>query len=464
MAGDLRLPLAGMRVLDLSYVFAVPYMGGLLSDLGAEVIKVEAPHRLDQTRATFGPYLDNDPGDEPWNRTGTFHVLNRGKRSLVLDLGKEEGRAVLKRLVAKSDFLLENFTPRVMRGWNLHFEELHKINPALIMLSNTGYGNSGPWSAFPSQGTTLEATMGITWYSGYTDDKPWKVGQSYPDFLACWTGLFALLAALNYRRRTGQGQWIDLGMYQIGAALVPEPVLQVQENGEDWERLGNAHRSLAPYNLYPARGEDAWIAISVTSDEQWRSLVAAIGQPALQDDERFADMPARMRNREPLDAIIADWTRGQDAWKLTRTLQDAGIAAGPVLNSRDLLLDAHLRVRRFYELISHPDPVGERPVIGRPYRFRFRELKIGKGAPRFGEDNGYVLRDVLGLAEEEIARLYESQVVSDRPTAKVTASPQNFEHMLQVGSLKEIDPDHRSRFGGDEAAPMPPVREAARGD
>lgn len=464
MAGDPRLPLAGMRVLDLSYVFAVPYMGGLLSDLGAEVIKVEAPHRLDQTRATFGPYLDNVPGDEPWNRTGTFHILNRGKRSLVLDLGKEEGRAILKQLVGKSEFLLENFTPRVMRGWNLHFEELHKINPALIMLSNTGYGNSGPWSAFPSQGTTLEATMGITWYSGYADDKPWKVGQSYPDFLACWTGLFALLAALNYRRRTGQGQWIDLGMYQIGAALVPEPMLEVQENGEDWERLGNAHRSLAPYNLYPACGDDAWIAISATSDEQWRSLVRAIGQPALQDDERFAEMPARIRNREALDAIIADWTRGWDAWELTHVLQDAGIAAGPVLNSRDLLLDAHLRARRFYELVDHPGPVGERPVIGRPYRFRFREMKIRKGAPRFGEDNAYVLRDVLGLSDEEIARLYESQVVSDRPTVKVTASPQNFEHMLQIGALKEIDPDHRSRFDSDEAALMPSALEGARGD
>jgi len=255
---DSRSPLAGLRVLDLSYVFAVPYMGGLLSDLGAEVIKVEAPHRLDQTRATFGPYLDNDPGDEPWNRTGTFHMLNRGKRSFVLDLGKPAGRELLKKLVAKSDMVLDNFTPRVMRGWDLHYEQLRKVNPALIMLSNTGYGSTGPWSAFPSQGTTLEATMGITHYSGYRNDKPWKVGQSYPDFLACWSGLFALLVALHHRRKTGEGQWIDLGMYQIGAALIPEPMLQLQADGSDWERIGNEHRTLAPYNLYPAGGDDAF--------------------------------------------------------------------------------------------------------------------------------------------------------------------------------------------------------------
>jgi hypothetical protein len=145
-------------------------------------------------------------------------------------------------------------------------------------------------------------------------------------------------------------------------------------------------------------------------------------------------------------------------------LQEAGIAAGPVLNSRDLLADAHLRARRFYELVEHAQPIGVRPIIGRPYRFRFRDLRIQKSAPRFGEDNGYVLRELLSLSNEQIAQLYAAGIVSDRPTVPVTASPQNFEHMLQVGSLTEVDPDYDSRFGGDQAAPLPSVREAVPGD
>ena len=446
-----QLPLAGMRVIDLSYVFAVPYMGGLLSDLGAEVIKVEAPHRLDQTRATFGPYLDNDPADEPWNRTGTFHVLNRGKRSLVLDLAKPEGRELLKQILPKTDILLDNFTPRVMRGWNLHWEQVRTINPALIMLSNTGYGSTGPWAAYPSQGTTLEATMGITAYSGYRDDKPWKVGQSYPDFLACWTGLFMLLVALRHRRRTGEGQWIDLGMYQVGTALVPEPILQVQADGTDWERIGNEHRSLAPYNLYPASGTDAWIAISALNEEQWRQLARVMERPDLLEDTRFSDMQARSRHREELDEIIRAWTRERDPAELTELLQGAGIAAGPVLNSRDLLLDAHMRARRFYEMVEHAPMIGPRPIIGRPYRFRFREARIHKGAPRFGEDNGYVLRELLNLSEEQIEQLYAQGIVSDRPTISVTANPQNFQHMLETGTLTEVDRDYQSRFPVGEA-------------
>jgi formyl-CoA transferase len=461
---DSRSPLNGLRVLDLSYVFAVPYMGGLLSDLGAEVIKVEAPHRLDQTRATFGPYLDNDPGDEPWNRTGTFHMLNRGKRSFVLDLGKPAGRELLKKLVAKSDMVLDNFTPRVMRGWDLHYEQLRKLNPALIMLSNTGYGSTGPWAAFPSQGTTLEATMGITHYSGYRNDKPWKVGQSYPDFLACWSGLFALLVALHHRRKTGEGQWIDLGMYQIGAALIPEPMLQLQADGSDWERIGNEHRTLAPYNVYPAGDDDAWIAISITNEEQWQQLVHVMGKAELLSDTRFRDMQTRLQNREALDELMAGWTRERDAGEMTALLQGAGVPAGPVLNSRDLLLDAHLRNRRFYELVEHAQPVGLRPIIGRPFRFRFRDLKVRKGAPRFGEGNSYVLRDILGMGDEEIGRLYVENVVSDHPTAPREVGPQNFEQMLRVGTLVEVDPDHKSRFGAEVSPAKDSVHGAVIGD
>jgi len=155
------------------------------------------------------------------------------------------------------------------------------------MLSNTGYGSTGPWSSFPSQGTTLEATMGITFYTGYRDDKPWKVGQSYPDFIACWAGLNALWAAIAHMRKTGQGQWIDVGMYQLGVALMPEPLLQKQLDGTEPVRMGNEHPEHVPSNLYRAQGEDQWLALTVRTDTQWAALTSLMQKPELASDPRF---------------------------------------------------------------------------------------------------------------------------------------------------------------------------------
>lgn len=449
------LPLAGLRVLDLSYVFAVPYMAGLLSDLGAEVIKIEAPHRLDQTRRTFGPYIDNDPGEKGWNRSGSFQILNRGKQSLVLDMGQEEGRAIFRDLARKSDIVLENFTPRVMRKWNCQYEELCKLHPALIMLSNTGYGASGPWSTFPSQGTTLEATMGITRYTGYRGDKPWKVGQSYPDFLACWTGLSALFAALAERRKSGRGQHIDLGMYQVGVAMIPEPILQHQLGRPEPERIGNEHPEHVPDNLYRASGSDSWVALSVSNDAQWAQLARLMGRPQLADDPRFARESSRRLQRDTVNAMVADWVRDQDAHALSACLQSHGIAAGPVLNNRDLLLDAHLRHRGFFELVAHREPIGTRPLIGRPYRLRNRAARITKAAPMFGEDNRSILGELLGYGPEEIQALVARQVICDEPVNPIPYGPIDVEAAMKRGTIMAVDADYQDRLGlkGKEDAP-----------
>lgn len=439
------LPLKGLRVLDLSYVFAVPYMAGLLSDLGAEVIKIEAPHRLDQTRGrSFGPYLDNDPAADPWNRSGIFYVLNRGKTSLVLDLGQPEGRDIFRALVSKSDIVLENYTPRVMRKWSLHYEALKEIKPSLIMLSNTGYGSTGPWSSFPSQGTTLEATMGITFYTGYKDDKPWKVGQSYPDFIACWSGLIALYAAIVHRRKTGEGQWIDVGMYQLGSALIPEPLLQKQLDGSDYTRIGNEHSEHVPSNLYPAFGDDQWIALTVETDAQWVALTGLMGMPELGQDPAFATAPARRRHRDAINRLVSEWTAHYPPLALMELLQFRGIASGPVFNSRDLLVNDHLRQRGFYEKVMHPEPVGERRIIGRPYKLRFRDAHIKGPAPRFGDGNLPVLRDLLGMDAEKIAELFDKKVVSDLPTQPGQSGTMDTERMLTLRTLVAVDPDYNA--------------------
>ncbi|MFY9138937.1 CaiB/BaiF CoA transferase family protein [Zwartia sp.] len=442
---QVTLPLTGVRVLDLSYVFAVPYMAGLLSDLGAEVIKIEAPHKLDQTRGrAFGPYLDNDPAEDPWNRSGIFYVVNRGKRSLAMDLSQQEGQEIFRELVAKSDIVLENFTPRVMRKWGLHYDELKKINPSLIMLSNTGYGSTGPWSSFPSQGTTLEATMGITYYTGYRDDKPWKVGQSYPDFIACWAGLNGLWAAIAHMRKTGQGQWIDVGMYQLGASLMPEPLLQKQLDGTEPVRMGNEHAEYVPSNLYQVAGDDQWLALTIQTNQQWEALAKLMQQPHLAIDERYRTNAARRANRESINALVQDWCRSQNAKALLEKLQALGIAAGLVLNSRDLLHDPHLQHRQFYETVQHPEPIGERPIIGRPYKLRFRDAHIKKPGPRFGEDNNSILSEILGKSSSEIAALKASNVVSDLPTNPGISGTMDTASMLKLKTLIAVDQDYRS--------------------
>ena len=441
------LPLVGMRVLDLSYVFAVPYMAGLLSDLGAEVIKIEAPHKLDQTRGrAFGPYLDNDPAQDPWNRSGIFYVVNRGKRSLAMDMSTPKGQRIFKDLVAKSDIVLDNYTPRVMRKWGLHYDELRKIKPSLIMLSNTGYGSTGPWSAFPSQGTTLEATMGITYYTGYRGDKPWKVGQSYPDFIACWAGLNGLWAAIAHLRKTGEGQWIDVGMYQLGVAMMPEPFIQYQLDGTEPERIGNEHAEHVPSNLYRARGTDQWIALTVETDAQWRALATYIQEPELATHASYATADARRQNRDLINQKISAWASQQDARHLTQALQALGIAAGHVCNSRDLLNDPHLITRGFYEQVTHHEPVGNRPIIGRPYRLRFRDAKIKKGGPRFGEDNTAILRDIVGMSAEQIEAARSSGVISDLPTNPGISGTMNTEMMLELGTLTAVDKNYKDYF------------------
>jgi crotonobetainyl-CoA:carnitine CoA-transferase CaiB-like acyl-CoA transferase len=434
-------PLAGMLVLDLSTVFAVPYIGGLLSDLGAEVVKVEAPTRLDQSRSSFGASFDNQPAGDYWNRAATFQGLNRGKRSVVLDLSAPAGRAALLALVSQADVLLDNFTPQVMRKWGMTYDALAEVNPRLIMLSNTGYGSTGPWASFKAQGTTLEATMGLTSVTGYRDGGPAKAGQSYPDFLACWTGLLALLAAVISRDTTGAGQWIDLGMYQLGATVIPEAIIDWQVCGREQPRLGDRDRDAALSGLFATAERDRLVAVSVVSLEQLRSLDNAIPGLAGAIDSRTEAGP---EPASPLRSLLAAWIAGRSAAEACARLQSAGVAAGPVTDARDLLLDPHLIARGFYEWIDFGDPVGPRPLIGRPFSWHSpgSRVAIAGRAPRFGEHNEYVLTKLAGLGHEAIDQLRAARVVTDAPVGPPEGKPVPIEAMARRGELR-VDRDYR---------------------
>ena len=228
------LPLQGIRVVDSSYVFALPYTGGLLADMGAEVIKIEGPARSDITRTggLYGTFPENEPSGQWWDRSSTYNLINRGKKSLTLDLTTDRGKELFRELVAVSDVVLENYTPRVMRGFGLDYAELRKVRPDIIMASNTGYGHgNGPYSGYPAQATTQEGTHGLCWVTGYVDGPPSKAGASFVDFISTWSAMFAIGAALRHRNLTGEGQWIDMSMYQGAPPASPSTSWTTRSTG-----------------------------------------------------------------------------------------------------------------------------------------------------------------------------------------------------------------------------------------
>ncbi|MBI4200657.1 MAG: CoA transferase [Chloroflexi bacterium] len=447
-----KLPLEGIRVLESTYVFAMPYAAGIMADLGAEVIKIEGPGRTDTTRmgAFTGGFPDNVPGDDPWNRAATFHMLNRGKKSFVVDLSKEEGRNLLKDLIKVSDVFMENFTPRVMRGWGMDYPNLKKLKPDIIMVSNTGYGHGkGPWSEYPAQATTQEATHGLTHVTGYRGDIPSKAGQSYVDFLACWSALLGVAMALRYRNRTGKGQWIELGMYQLGAYCIGEYILDWAANGRLGERIGNRHPWRAPQGCYPCAGQDQWCVISVGDDEEWASLCRVMGKPDLAADPRFASSLSRMKRHDELDEIIKQWTQRHGKLDVMELLQGAGVPAGPVFDSRDANLDKHYWARGFVEKLQPEEDraMGRRVIMGRPWRLSKTPLSIRGPAPRLGAHNRELLVEVLGYAEARYKELEATGILAQRPANPRPIPTTTLDEEVRRGRFAYHDPQYKQKLG-----------------
>ena len=448
----MTLPLDGIRVLDSSYVFALPYTGGLLADMGAEVIKVEGPGRPDVTRTGgySGAFPEGEHGEDWWNRPSTYNLIHRGKRSLTLDMTDERGRELFRQLVRVSDVVMENFTPRVMRGWGLDYPNLRKIKPDLVMVSNTGYGHGdGPYSGYPAQATTQEATHGHCWITGYSGGPPAKAGASFVDFLSTWTALFAIGAALRYRNKTGKGQWVDMGMYQAGVLFTSEYIMDAIANGREGGRIGNRHPNRAPQGCYRALGQDQWITLSVGEDEQWHALCGLMGRPDLMQDQRFADILARQRNHDQLDEIITTWTSDVDKYELMHLMQGQGIPSGPVLTGKDVHFDPHYRSRGFLERVTYPPErgIGTRPFIGRPYKFSRSPLKIHGPSPTFGQHNESLLLDLLGVDDGTYRELVQDAVIATVPSTGEPSTQIPPEQALERGLIAGWDPDYKERLG-----------------
>jgi crotonobetainyl-CoA:carnitine CoA-transferase CaiB-like acyl-CoA transferase len=408
--------LEGIRVLDLTMVFAGPVSTRILAEMGAEVIKIESVQRADvYTRANV--YPENTPGDKPWNRGCFFHTLNAGKRGISLNLGSDKGKELFKRLVKISDVVIENYSPRVMDSWGLGYEELKKIKTDIIMVSMSGLGHYGPLKDFYMYVPGMEGMSGLTHNTGYPEEEPLLSGHAYGDWATGVNAAAALMTALLFRRRTGKGQYVDVSGREATACHIGDILMDFTLNRRDRKRAGNRNTAAAPQGCYRCRGEDSWINITVENDQQWRQFGQAIGSPEWTQEERFATTPGRLQNQNVLDQRVEEWTLQHNHLEAMELLQKAGVSAGSVLNMKEVNLNPHLIERGFFQVIDHGEGVGKRPISSQmPAKFQDKEKTANPRAPSFAQDNRYVFGSLLGIPEEEIEHLEQEGILGTNPT------------------------------------------------
>ena len=448
--------LNGIRILDLTMVFAGPVATKILAELGAEVVKIESRQRADVfTRANV--YPENEPGKDPWNRGCLFHSLNAGKRGISLNLGTEKGRAILKRLAKKSDAVIENFSPRVMENWGLNYERMRKVNPRLIMVSISGLGHYGPLRDYYMYVPGMEGMSGMAHNTGFPDEPPLLSGCAYGDWVAGANAAMALITALFHQKNTGKGQFIDISGREASICHVGDIVMDYTLNKRDRMRMGNKHLRYAPYGCYRCKGDDDWIAIGVETESQWRRFVWAIGRPELLKNDAFASMRRRLENQSELDHLIEEWTSQRDKFEIMEILQQLRIPAGAVLNMEEVNLNSHLRKRGFFQLIDHGKDIGRRPIPSQiPAKFQGYKKGRLKRAPRFGEDTEYILGSLLGMSGQDIQELENEEVIGKLPVFP-PGRPTRLDLLdrQQAGSinpdyLNELKKHYGVRIGPDE--------------
>ena len=412
-------PLRGMRILDLTRVWAGPVATRILADLGAEVIHVSAPMGRGPLVVRGGPgvdFPDGGPGDRPWNRQALFNKLHRNKRSLAVDLKTEQGRQIFLDLVATADVVIENFSPRVMPGLGLGYDDLSEANPRIIYVAMPAYGLDGPRRDYIGFGSSIEPTSGFSALLGYSADEPRITAAGISDPIAGTTAVAAILTALARRDEGdagGEGALLELAQQQAGINFLGEFFVQRQLTGRDPERIGNAHPTYAPHGVYRCAGDDEWIALATRSEDEWAAL-AGVAARGWADRPMYTDLAARQANRAELDAAIEQWTVGYDKYELTELLQAAGVAAGPVQPAPGWLADDQLEARGYFVELDHPD-AGLGRWDGTPIVVDGqRDYDWWTAAAGLGADNEAILRD-LGRSEAQIATLQADGGIVDRP-------------------------------------------------
>ena len=396
-----------LKIVAFSWAMVGPLTLKFFADYGATVIRVETSLRPCVTR-TSAPYKDNVPG---LNRSGYFNHFSANMMSLSLNMNSPLGLGVAKDLIAWADVVMENFTPGVMDKWGLGYEVLKQIKPDIIMVRQNGFGIEGPYKNLAAFGMILAAIAGIPNYIGWPDGGPLPIGVgAYTDSISPRFASAALIAALDYRDKTGKGQLIDLAQFETALYFLLPGLLDAGVNDREPVRNGNAVAHAAPHNVYPCEGKERWCTIAVASDAQWIALCNAIGRPELAADTRFDTLEHRKENEATLDAELKSWTIQRSPEEVMTILQAAGVAAGIVSNAADVFEDPQLRERGLFWPMEHNE-MGMFTHLGSSVVLSKTPAQATAPSPCMGEHNEFVITKILGKSDEEFVELLAAGVL-----------------------------------------------------
>jgi len=403
-------PLAGIRVCDFTWVWAGPYCTLQLAHLGAEVIRIETKTRPCVTRQ-LPPWPNGEFNG--LNRSGYFNQYNQGKKSLSLNFKHPEAKEIARKLISKSDILINNFAAGVIEKMGFGYEEAKKLRRDIIMITLSGYGDTGPYRDYVAYGPAQVPLSGLSSLTGYKDFPPMHAGFSYADPNAGVHGAFALLTALYHRAKTGEGQYIDMSQWECAMDLLAEGILEYTMNGREPVRNGNRDPFMAPHGNFkcidwPEKIMDVtidrWVSIVCADDAEWGRLASAIGAPDLANDPRFKTLAARKHNEDALEALIQQWTSARTVEDVIDILVKANVAVGAVADNRYLSTDANLTARNFWVYKEHPE-VGKMQHAGIPWRMSGTPTEVRAAAPTLGQHTDEVLTSIIGCSADEVASL-----------------------------------------------------------
>ena len=399
-------PLSGYRVLDFGWVLAGALPGMVLADMGAEVLKVETRQRMDYMRLGR-PIIGDEPDPE---QHPLFHNVNRGKLSIAVNTTKPGAIDLIKELVPHCDVVVENFSPGVMDRLGLGYDVLSGIKSEIVMASISSNGQTGPLRDLRAYAPSIGALSGLDSTMGYEGERPLGLKHAYADIVGALHSVFAIVSALHQKERTGQGQYIDVSMLRATVATMGAGLMEYEMTGRVMGPKGNYDPAMAPYGNYPCQGDDAWVSIAVRTENEWQGLKTGMDNPAWCEEERFSSRYSRLENRRDLDDNLSAWTRERTAGYITELLQANGVAAIPVMGAEDRLFNPHFKERGLYSDIEHPS-LGVEPVYNIMWNLERTPPSIHRHAPLLGEHNQKIFGGLLGMAEEEITRLEEDQVL-----------------------------------------------------
>ena len=404
-----NLPLHNLRVLDLTHVWAGPLAARFLSDLGAEVVKIEAPYGRGPRNAAYEPlggWLGGEAGDEPWNVNAIFVKFHRNRKSLCLNLKQPRMRELFLQLVAVADVVIENFSADAMHDLGLGYEELKAVNPKIIYVSMPGYGMSGPYRDRVAFGPTVEAMSGLSSMLGYSPEEPYNSAIAPMDPIAGTHGAAAVMEALLRREQTGLGNMVELSLHE-GGVNYSGPWLLEEQVGDPPRCIGNRHPAMAPHGIYRCKGIDKWVSIACKNDQQWSRLCETL------EGKFTAEMTLtdRQIRHDEIDQALEAWTELRTNIAVTETLQNHGIAAGPVNTTPDIMADEQIKARQFYVWYEQ----FETPMPGNAIQMSGIDRARWTPCPGLGANNREVLQDWLNLDDEVIDSLEEKSFIFDSP-------------------------------------------------